>query len=178
MKRGPIGVWFSVALVLFAVSAWVGSRLGKTFAVYRFRYQQRQEEKTYGAERVHLDEVLSHVSAVETVHLFTISIPGGKTPNDEQLFKDVEALKNMSQNPGAPELKPVIDLDLGLAEVKAATIEERNNKTDQAAGYMKSAQAIFQSLGWQDFSEENLRKVEQSELEPAGSPPQVRIPTK
>ena len=48
--------------------------------------------------------------------------------------------------------------------------EQQNNNEELAKKYTSSAQALFKSLGWQDYSEETLKVVAKRESEKWGHP--------
>ncbi len=64
------------------------------------------------------------------------------------------------------EAKPVLDMNLALANVVAAIVEEQvSNNKDRETNYMGSAQSLYKSLGWRDYSEDTLRALAQRELD-------------
>jgi hypothetical protein len=71
----------------------------------------------------------------------------------------------LQSRPDAQQIRPVIDLEIALAHVDTAVAEEQDHNPEAATTHMKSAQALFQSLGWQDRSEETLRGVARRELD-------------
>ncbi len=86
MTRGPIGVWFSVALTIFVLSVWVGSKLGSKlgaeFAVYQYRRQQQEQGTLSAAERAHFDLVLSELESIQTLYTYVLA-----TRHDKKLNK-------------------------------------------------------------------------------------------
>jgi hypothetical protein len=172
-KSSPIGVWFSVALVILIASFWAGTQLGKRAAVYWVRHKREQQEEAYGPDRVHLDRELDELSAVDFLRIFVVDDYGVKTFGEKPILGAVNDLQRVAQHPNPPDLKPLLDLELGLADLRAASVEEQNNKKDLAESYMKSAQSIFQSLGWQDTSEESLKNVMRIEFDRFDVPPAV-----
>jgi hypothetical protein len=169
-KRGPIGVWFSVAIAIFAMSWWVGATAGKRLAVYWVRHERKQEEEKYGPERVRLDAELDELFAVSFLRIFAVGPVDSEAIGEKTRFGAVDDLQHLANHPNPPDLKPVIDLELGIADVKAAAVEEQDNNRDLAESYMKSAQAIFQSLGWRDTSEENLKNMMNIEFDRFDAP--------
>jgi hypothetical protein len=159
VKDRRIGVWFSVALVILAFSAWVGSKVGARAAAYRYRADQNRT-----SEHAHLALVSDELYATGLLRLqFLVS------PNDDKLKKtlpdQVKRMESFRQKTNSPEAKPVIDMNLALGEVVTAITEERFGHKEQAVKYMEYAQSLFQSLGWQDFSEGTLRAVAERELD-------------
>jgi hypothetical protein len=163
-------VWFSVAIAIFAMSWWVGATAGKRLAVYWVRHEQKQQEAKYGPERVHLDAELDELFAVSFLRIFVVYDLESKTNSEKTLLGAVSDLQYLADHPNPADLKPVIDLELGIADVKAAAVEEQDNNRDLAESYMKSAQAIFQSLGWRDTSEENLENMMNIEFDRFDAP--------
>ncbi len=174
VKDKRIGVWFSLALAILVLSAWLGSKLGAKVAVYRYRSAQSRSIGTLSApEHAHLESVLDEL---ETIGFFRINFL--ISPNDDKLKKTLpEQLGNIDtyrRKVKTAEAKPVIDMNLALADVVAAIVEEQNNNKGGAANYMRSAQSLYQSLGWQDYSENTLRHLAQRELDKWKLDPQIR----
>jgi len=165
VKDRRIGVWFSLALAILVLSAWLGSKLGARVAVYRYRSAQSRSLGTLSApEHAHLESVLDELETIGFLQIgFLIS------PNDDKLKKTLpEQLGKIDayrRKVKTAEAKPVIDMNLALADVVAAIVEEQSNNKDGAANYMRSAQSLYQSLGWRDYSEETLRDLSQRKLD-------------
>jgi hypothetical protein len=165
VKDRRIGVWFSLTLAILVLSAWLGSKLGAQVAVYRYRSAQSRSLGTLSAlEHAHLESVLDELEAIGFLRLTFLF-----SPNDDKLKKTLpEQLENIDafrRKVNTAEAKPVIDMNLALADVVAALAEEQNNNKDRAANYMRSAQSLYQSLGWRDYSEGTLRDLAQRELD-------------
>ena len=164
MKDRRIGVWFSLALTILVLSAWLGSKLGARVAVYRYRSDQTRSLGTLSAaEHAHLESVLDELVAVGYLRLtFLVSA------NDDKLKKtlpeQVGKIEIFKRKAYTTEAKPVIDMDLAFADLVSAISEEQGNK-EWAANHMKSAQSLFQSLGWRDYSELTLRAVAKRQLD-------------
>lgn len=169
MKRGPIGVWFSVALAILVLSLWAGSVLGSAVAHYWYGHHQEQGTLS-GTERKRVESELAELSAVQTLRLYAIIAPEEKKRGDEYLLNEIERLGDLKRRSNAPEIKSLVDLDLGLAYVHAAMAEELNNDQERSKEYMQSAQVLFKSLGWRDYSEETLKAVAKRELDMWGHP--------
>jgi hypothetical protein len=165
VKDKSIGVWFSIALAILALSAWLGSKLGARIAVYRYHSAQSRSLGTLsGPEHEHLESVLDELQGIGFLRLtFLVS------PNDDKLTKTLpEQLGNIDVFRGkvkTAEAKPVIDMNLALADVVAAIAAEQSNNKDRAATYMRSAQSLYRSLGWRDYSEATLRDLAQREID-------------
>jgi len=178
MKRGPIAVWFSVALTIFVLGIWAGSKLGAEFAVYQCRRQQQEQGTLSAAERAHLNLLFSELDSIQTLHIYVVSTRHDKKLNKTCLLNEISGLEDLEHKTGAQQIRPAVDLDLGLAYVDASMAEQQDNNEKLAAGYMKSAQSLFQSLGWHDYSEETLRHVARAELDWWNPEPQKEEPRK
>ena len=174
MKKGPIGVWFSVALAILVLGVWVGWKLGARIAVYSYRFRQQKIGALSATQRAHVESLLSELSAVQTLQLYAAIIHNHKELGKKFLPSEIAGLEALRHRSDAQEIRPVIDLDLGLAYVDAAMAEEQDNNKELATKHMRSAQTLFQSLGWQDCSEETLRAVAKRELDKWNAQTQTR----
>jgi len=165
MKRGPIGVWFSVAIAVLVLSLWTGSILGSAAAHYWYGHHQQEQGTLTGPEQIRLESELAELSAVQTLRLYASLAPQEGKPRDKNLLNEIEGLENLKRRSNTPEIKRVVDLELGLANVHAAMAEQQNSNEEMAKKYMQSAQVLFKSLGWQDYSEETLKVVAKREFE-------------
>lgn len=165
MKVGRIGVWFSLALAIFLLSGWLGSTLGARLAVYRYRSAQSRRLGTLNApEHAHLELVLDELQSIgflRLTYLITLTDNQPLVPRPEQLGK-IDAFR---RKVATAEAKPVMEMNLALADVVAAITEERQGNIDRAADDIRSAQALYRSLGWRDYSEESLKALAQRELD-------------
>ncbi len=164
MKRGPIGVWFSAALVIFGLSVWGGVVAGKQLAFYWWRHKDRALQKSYTPERAHLELELRQLGSIGTSHAFQIIAQYNPKIWKDSVLKKIDSLEKEVGQQGYEDIKPILELDLGLAYVDAVFIDENENNSDLAARHLKSAQMIFQSLGWKDYSEETLKKAAQHDF--------------
>ena len=182
MTRGPIGVWFSVALTIFVLSVWVGSKLGSKlgaeFAVYQYRRQQQEQGTLSAAERAHFNLVLSELESIQTLYTYVLATRHDKKLNKTCLLNEISGLEDLEHKADAQQIRAVVNVDLGLAYVDASMAEQQDNNEELAGGYMKSAQSLFQSLGWHDYSEDTLRHVAKAELDIGGPEPQKEEPRK
>ncbi len=81
---------------------------------------------------------------------------------------EISGLEDLEHKADAQRIRAVVNVDLGLAYVDASMAEQQDNNEELAGGYMKSAQSLFQSLGWHDYSEDTLRHVAKAELDIGG----------
>jgi hypothetical protein len=164
VKCRRIGVWLSLALVVFALSAWAGSKIGTKVAVYRFYSSQKKSSGALSAsEHAHLELVLEELSTAGLLRL-----PFLLSPRDDKLKKilpdQVEDTERFRQRVKTVEAKSAVEMDLAFDNVITAMAEEQISGKEQAARYMESAQSLFQSLGWKDYSENTLREVVNRDL--------------
>ena len=155
-------MWFSVALAILVLSLWAGSLLGSASARYWYSQHQPGTQILPVPERKQLESELAELTALQILQLFARATPEEK--KQQYTLDEIKTLEELKQSSKEPEIKSVMDLELGLAYLRAAMTEERNKNEQLAKKYMQSAQAIFKSLGWQDYSEEALKAVEKREL--------------
>jgi hypothetical protein len=165
MRVRRFGVWFSVALLILALSGGLGSVLGARLAIYRYRLAQRRSLGSLtSAEHVHLENVLDEL---EAIGFFRITLLA--SINDDKLKQGlserVSQFEDFGQGLKTTEAKAVFIMNLGLANVVAAIVDEQSNNRERAASHMGSAQSLYQSLGWHDYSEDTLRAVAERELD-------------
>jgi hypothetical protein len=178
MKRGRIGVWFSVALLIFGLSVWAGVVAGPKLAIYWHHRKEQALEKSYSPERARFELELSQMSDIEVSQVYQSAAQSDKKIRKSFLSNKIETLKNLVAQPRSDDLRSILELHLGLAYVDAAMVADEDNDKDLAVKEMKSAQTVFQSLGWKDYSEETLKKAAQSELDRWTARPQTRQPQK
>ena len=157
MKRGPIGVYFSVALAILCLGWWAGWKIGERVAASRARRQMAAIVNT--PERAHLESESWDLADVEVLRFFATSLAHDKAIRDDDLPKNIEVFKRFSRRQRAPELQPAIDFNLGVVYVQAAMAAEDDGNTALKAKYMGAAQSLFQSLGWRDCSEQTLKSI-------------------
>jgi hypothetical protein len=174
-KKGPIGVWFSVALVILVSSAWVGSKAGSKIAQLWEKHQRQKHGMVRGPNWAHVETTLSELSAIQTLQVYAFVTRNDKNLSKKYLLNEIGALEELKRRSGAVEIGPVIDIYLGLAYVDAAMAEEQDNDKELATENMSSAQTLFRSLGWRDYSEEALKLVVRRELERWNGQPQTRL---
>src|SRR5712692_1088715 len=139
--------------------------LGSSVAHYWYRHHQQERGTLTGPERIGVESELAELSAVQTMRLWTIFAVEKKGPAHKYLLNEIERLEDLKLRSNAPEIKSLIDLERGLAYVQAAMVEGQDNNEELAKKYMQSAQGVFKSLGWQNYSEEALKAVAKRELD-------------
>jgi hypothetical protein len=164
MKDRRIGVWASVALVIFVLSAWLGSKLGARVAVSRYRSAQHRGLGSLSApEHAHLELVLDELQAIGLFRMTLLA-----STNHEKLRKalpeQVGKFEEFGRHLNTGEAKPVFDMNLAFAKVAAAIVDEQSGNDERAASQMRSAQTLLQSLGWSEYSEGTLRALAQRQL--------------
>jgi hypothetical protein len=165
MKRGLIGVWFSAALAILILGAWVGYKTGSKVALYWVRHQREKQGSLHGPDREHAESALSALDFIQTAQVYTGVAQNDKDLSKKYLLGEIEGLEKLQRLSDAQEIRPVTDLYLGLAYVDAALVDEQQNNRESAATHMSSAQTLFQSLGWRDYSAGALKTVAGRELD-------------
>lgn len=110
-----------------------------------------------------LESELAELNAIQTEMLYEVFALEKIKPSDKFLVGEIGRLEDLDRRSNSPEIKPVIDLHEGLAYVRVATTDEQNNKQEQAKQNMQSAQVLFKSLGWLDYSDQTLKAVAKRE---------------
>lgn len=174
MKKAPIGVWFSAALIIFVLGIWVGYTAGARCARYWDTHQRQKQGPLHGAEWAHAESISAQLGVIQTTRLFA-----GLGQFDKNLAKkyplaEIDEFEKLRNRPDVQEIRPVVNLYLGFAHVEAAIAEERENENEQAIEHMTAAQALFQSLGWRDDSAVVLKTLAQRELDKWKVPPQTK----
>jgi hypothetical protein len=163
VNKGPIGVWSSIALVILVLGAFAGRVLGSAVARYSYRHHQEQQGTLSRSEQVHLDSELAELNAIQMEMLYELFALEKIKPPDKVLLDEIMRLEDLDRRSNLPEIKPVIELRMGLAYVRASMTNEENHQEEQARQNMQSAQALFKSLGWLDYSDETLKAVAKGE---------------
>ena len=164
MKRGSVGLWFSFALAIFLLSLWIGSMLGSSAAKYWYGNRQPGEGRLLGPERNRVESELADLSAVQTLQLFARIAPNEVEPQDKLLSDEIKGLEQIKRRSNVQEVRSLVDFDLGLAYVDAAMQNGQDDHKELAKTYMQSAQVLFESLGWRDYSEGMLKIIASQEL--------------
>jgi hypothetical protein len=178
MKMRPIGVWFSAALVILVLGAWAGGKAGSGISIIWYRHQQRVLEKSFTRDRAQIELELSQLSEIGASHVHLLFGQADSKDWKQYLERRIEALEKEARQPETQGVRPVLELDLALTYVDASMAESRDNNRDLADKYMQSAQGLFQSLGWRDYSEGTLKIVAQHDLDKWNPKPQERQPGK
>jgi len=168
MKRGPIGVWFSLALALFALSTWLGSMLGSGVARLWYRHHQLDYGTLSNAERTRIESELGVLSAIQTLQVYGLVAQKDTQLWGKYLDNEIRGLEEIKLSSNVEEVKPLIDFHLGLAHVTAALEKHQENQEELAKKHLKSAQILFKSLGWRNTSVETLESISRGELEQWG----------
>jgi hypothetical protein len=152
-----------VALAIFLFSLWLGSHLGSSAALYWYRHKQREKMTLHEPEHVHFESVLSELGAVQNLQIFSAITAHDKELGKKYLLDDIGFLEGIKRKSDLQEIEPAIDFNLGRAFVYLAMAETNNG--EQATQHMKTAQTLFQSLGWTDYTEGRLRTLAVHELD-------------
>ena len=159
-----------MALGILVLSFWPGRILGVRAARYWYQHQERRLGTLDASQRPHVESVLSELTNVEELRVVSDALSAADAKNQKKRWpRYIHGLNSLKQKSITQEGRSVIDLELGIAYVMAA-VEEQDNNKDVAAHYMESARSVFQSLGWQGYSDEALTsaaKRESDRREPA-----------
>jgi hypothetical protein len=166
VKKGPIGVWFSLALAILATSVWAGWKAGGTVAVCWHHVHPEFADGLTRAQRTHLEAELSDLTEAELLNVISAARASAVERGKQYPPIEISRLEALRSRTKTDEMKPVIDLQVGLAYLLEAIGEARDNNTETAAKYMSAAQPLFQSLGWHNYSREALEAVGESYLNP------------
>jgi hypothetical protein len=157
MKR-PIEVWFSALLIILVPGAWIGSGIGATAARYWYGQHPLEEGHLSQAERARMQTLFSALQAAEFLRLYAnVSFDDKKL--EAKYLSEIANLERLNRRSNIEEVRPILAFDLGLAHIDAAMVEEQNDETHLAKQHMEAAKSLFESLGWQDCSDETLRAV-------------------
>jgi len=158
LNKKLIGVWFSLALVIMGAGIWLGYEVGFKFAGYWIEHQRKKQEILSGLEWPRFDLTLSDLEAIGLLQ-FALSINDDKNQDQSNLISVVKGYEHLKSQSNERASQRVVDLYLGFSYVEASMMEEQKNNKKLAAVYMKSAQSLFQSLGWQDSSDDTLKSL-------------------
>ena len=154
IKR-PIGVWFSLALLILVSCCWLGYAAGVRFASARVRRQQETTGPRLSPE----------LATLPFMRLLRMASTSNPEKLRSSLLFETGRLEALVQEPKMQDVASVVNLDLAMDYVELAIVEERANNQSEARAHMQSGQNLFRSLGWQDDSEDTLRGVAQRELD-------------
>lgn len=159
-----------MALGILVLSFWPGRILGVRAARYWYQHQERRLGTLDASQRPDLESVLAELTTVEELRVVSDAVSAMGAKNQKRWPRYIGGLNRLKQKSRTQEGRSVIDLELGIAYVMASTVEEEDNNKDVAAQYMESARSVFQSLGWQGYSDDALTsaaKRESDRREPA-----------
>jgi hypothetical protein len=160
VNEKSIGVWFSLAILFFAFSLWLGYGAGSGMVQARNQPNLRSKSSPDGRGEAQIDTMSFALSKIYTLR-FARSL-GTQSPNDN-LNYEISALRDMEVQPGTTALKSMIDLNIAIALLKMAKLEQQAGDPVKAHQNIESAKDLLRSLGWQDCSEETLNTVVRKE---------------
>lgn len=168
MKKGPIEVWFSLALALFALSIWLGSMLGSRVARFWYRHHQIEYGTLSGAERTRVESELGILSAIQTLQVYGLVAQTDTELWDKHLDNEIRGLEEIKLSSKVEEVRPLIDFHLGVVYVTAAMEKDQHKQEELAKKDLDSAQVLFKSFGWRETSVETLESIARQELKQWG----------
>jgi hypothetical protein len=160
MKR-LIGVWFSALLVILVLSVWTGLEVGVIAARYWYRQHPLETGALSKTEQVRMQKLFFELQAAEFLRLYAnVSLDDKDDKKVEAKYLgEISNLERLHRRSKFEEIRPILVFDLGLAHIDAAMVEGQNDERDLATQHMESAKNLFESLGWQDCSDETLAAV-------------------
>jgi hypothetical protein len=154
----PIGVWFSALLVILVLSVWTGLEVGAIAARHWYRQHPLETGALSKTEQVRMQTLVFELQAAEFLRLYA-NISWDDKKVEEKYLGEISNLERLRRRSNIEEIRPILVFDLGLAHIDAAMVEEQNDEKDLAKQHMEFAKNLFESLGWQDCSDETLAAV-------------------
>ena len=164
MPRKPIGVWSSIALVILCLGFWAGWKVGERIAVYAYKHRTPPPDSLSPSEAAQIDSALSELYQIQIFAAYSEISSGDSRLRKQPSPETIRALEKLRKTGKVQELQPVVDLNLAYGYAAAAVGMEEDGNTQAASTYLRSAQPLFQSLGWKDYSDEALRSLGEEEL--------------
>ena len=162
MLKRPIGVWFSVAILILILGGCLGYAGGIGVAHIGDYVQQRARGSLNAATQHHLRTVMSQLREMQFMEMFGAALA---TKTAAVSPPDIRALEKLRGKKELQDIRPVVDLRLGIAYVKWALSEEATNSRAGASEHLAMARSLFGSLGWKDCSDETMKQVVRKELD-------------
>ncbi|HET9402730.1 MAG TPA: hypothetical protein VFO34_17420 [Candidatus Acidoferrales bacterium] len=161
--RKPIGVYLSVALVIFGLTTWGGHKVGAKAAVYWNQHLLHNKAVLAGRDGLYAEGELHNLEEIGMTSLFIRILGEQPELRRTSVLQQVKLLQSMRRVAGDSDLEEIIDQNLTFAYAFAAIGEDHENKI-QAAADITSAEKLCGHLGWKDCSESALRAVAEDEL--------------
>lgn len=159
MNKGPIGIWLSVALLIFLLSLWLGYEAGAGIAHIENPPQLWKMDSLNNVEKQQLEATLS---ALMTLHNIRFKPRQDKEKQKSALEFEIDRLKDLKAQPAMQSIKPLIDMHLAMAYIDMSVVQQRGDDQTKAHEYMESGTELLRSLGWRDCSEETLKAAAQT----------------
>jgi hypothetical protein len=157
--KRPLGVWFSLALLILIGSAFVGYYAEVGFARAHEYVRSWRTRSAATPEQAHLEAVTSALYRIQARRLFA-TYPEKRT---EFLQVEVRDLERLRLQPDLQDIRPVAEVELAIAYANLAWVAEGVGNSSEAASYMKLGQDLLRGAGWRDSSEDALRLVAKRE---------------
>lgn len=163
MLRKPIGVWFSLALVIAIASGFAGYAIGRKIFSSRHRARQLSQCSLDKEDQERLIEQMSELGAIEMSKLFSYANetehPNG--PGGPHTF--IGWLQAVNQHTHYEDVRQVAAMNLAMTYERLALTEEKVDP-ELKRKYLSSAQALLRGLGWTDTNESTLQAVAKREI--------------
>ena len=163
MAAKRLGVWISLALGIAVLSAWLGSVFGRGLATVWYHGYRQYPRNLPVAERKHLEAELDDLRTAQSLYLLSILRAANGAQRKPIPAQQIARLETLGQKTKTYEMRPLIDLQVGIACAMQAIEVEKNHGPEGADPYMKAAQSMVQSLGWPDYTADTLKAAAQSQ---------------
>jgi hypothetical protein len=158
--KKPIGVWFGVALALLTSGLWSGWKIGKVLAIEWYARHRWSEAPVSQGERAEFAAELSTLSRIEVSDALAHLGACDAARHRRAITYQVKELQELRTRSDQAMFNDVISLNLGLAYIEASMLEEGDKNESRADESIKSAEGIFQRLGWKVFDPDTLKSAD------------------
>lgn len=157
--KRPLGVWFSLALLIVIGSACVGYYAEVGLARAHEYVRSRKTRSAVTPEQVHFERVTSALYRIQVRRLLA-SFPNKRTEMLQGEVRDLEWIRSQAD---LQDIRPVAEVELAIAYANLAWVAETAANSSEAGSYMKLGQDLLRGAGWRDSSEDALRLVAKRE---------------
>lgn len=163
MAAKRIGVWISLALAIAVLGTWLGSVLGRSLAAVWYHAYRQYPRNLPVAERKHLEAELDDLRTAQSLYLLSVLLVGSQQKGKPIPALQIARLQALGEKAKTDEMRPLIDLQVGIACAMKASEVEKSYDPEGAEPYMKAAQSMVQALGWPNYTEDTLKAAAQSQ---------------